>query len=259
MDIAVSQLNRRLGVQLPSELPLGLVFVVGRATDLEWLANGRLQFWLAEDDHRILCELTERAAAETELDEGDEVRAGGHLAYGERLAGYYLLARDVEALPAVETAVSPEPKSDQAALREMLAEVSRRSQTAVPHVLDLPGWVQKLAPEDLQEEYEVESEAVQPVLEKRPSSADRFALNDDLVAFLSEAMDKDEDVELNPGLLQDLGAPVPQTLPSALPDIGPIRPPQPPPPDLMMTMFIATLLIVAVLVLMALLLPGLVG
>jgi len=248
MDIPVSQLNRRLGVQLPAELPLGLVFVLGRAADLEWLADGRLQFWLIEDAYRILCVLTERAAAETELAEGDEVRAGGHLAFDDRLAGYYLLARDVEAVrPVADTAVPAEPKSDQAALREMLAEVSRRSKTAVKTDPDLPGWVQRLAPAELRADFGEEPESEPPVM------ADRFALNDELLAFLSDAMDKDEDVELSPDLLQGLGAPVPVEPAPALPDIGPIRPPAPAPPDRLMTFFIATLLIVSVLVLLALL------
>ncbi len=261
MDIPVSQLNRRLGVQLPAELPLGLVFVLGRAADLEWLTDGRLRFWLIEGEHRILCVLTERAAAETELAEGDEVRAGGHLAFDDRLAGYYLLARDVEvALPVADMTVPAEPKSDQAALREMLAEVSRRSKTAVKTDPDLPGWVQRLAPAGLQADFGEKPENEPSVMvERRPSLADRFALNDELIAFLSDAMDKDEDVELSPDLLQELGAPVPVEPPPALPDISPIRPPTPAPPDMLMTFFIATLLIVSVLVLLALLMVGLSG
>ena len=34
MDISVSQLNNRLALQLPPELPLGLVFVTGKVKDL---------------------------------------------------------------------------------------------------------------------------------------------------------------------------------------------------------------------------------
>lgn len=277
MDIPVSQLNRRLGVQLPSELPLGLVFVVGVVADLDLLADGRLRFWLSEEEFRISCVLTVRAAAETDLAEGDEVRAGGHLAYDERLAGYVLLARDVDVVqPVADTAVPPLPKTDQAALRELLSEVSRRSQTAVTIPPEMPGWVQRLAPEGaflegasegafkgaLEGGLELAAKGPEDDLSKvevkRPSFADQFELNEEMITFLSHAMDQDEDVELNSDLLRELGVPPPAERP-LYPDIGPVRPPRSTSPDLLLTMFIATMLIVAVLILMALLVIGLSG
>ena len=88
MDISVSHLNNRLALQLPQELPLGLVFVMGKVQNVVQLPvndNGRnhqaFQVWfdLIEEGFQLRCALSQRASSEIVLSEGDEIRAGGHL------------------------------------------------------------------------------------------------------------------------------------------------------------------------------------
>ena len=98
MDIPVSRLNQRMALQLPAEFPLGLVFVVGMVDELdEEEEDSNLHgFFLIESDHRVRCLLSKRAATETSFNEGDKIRASGHLAFDPHKADYYLFARDVE-------------------------------------------------------------------------------------------------------------------------------------------------------------------
>ena len=87
MDISVSRLNGRLASKLPPELPLGLVFVIGKVVQKD--ADG---FVLSEEAHQLNCQLAE----EMEVQVGNEVRASGHLMFDPEKLQYYLLARDVE-------------------------------------------------------------------------------------------------------------------------------------------------------------------
>lgn len=217
MDISVTQLNRRLAVQLPTRLPLGLVFVVGRVENLRLLTerklemlrlNGRsarVQFVLVEKSHRLRCELSARAAGEVDLEEGDLVRAGGHLVFDPLQAEYFLLARDVDLVEKEEPELVTEggvnePPLGRLALTPMLADIKKRSEAARQAPEDMPYWVQKIAPPDFQpmdvaeagEKTAVSSHSTEPELPR---------LDTNLVTYLSDAMDSDEIVELTPELL----------------------------------------------------------
>ena len=140
MDIPVSRLNNRMALQLPAELPLGLVFVVG---EVERPHGGgdddQISFYLSEKGFLLRCRLSERASREARLTEGSRIRAGGHLAFDPQRAEYYLLARDVEIIeeavakaPVVET--SPGPPAVQSGARvplaPILADITKRAKAA---------------------------------------------------------------------------------------------------------------------------------
>lgn len=219
MDIPVSRLNHRMALQLPAELPLGLVFVVGQID--QFLAPGEngggIAFYLSDAEHRIRCCLSARASDEIRLSRGDLIRAGGHLAFDTSRADYYLLARDVEILKDYQP-----PRS---ALSEIIADASRRNQATVVAPEEMPEWVKDIAPPELKKDWErqvLEEPAGQPdqVTEERellttargdlsyPADEPALAnLSDELIAFLSEAMDSDETVEITSELLGSLGAP----------------------------------------------------
>jgi hypothetical protein len=220
MDILVSQLNQRLALQLPTELPLGLVFVTGTVRSLiqegegqggngerrgsHEAASGRTThttFDLEQAGHRLRCKLSQREAERTVLYEAAEVRLGGHLAFDPRRAEYYLLARDVEVTggPAVDPLALDlgELVEDEAAFTAALAGIKRRSDVARQSSSSLPDWVQKIAPPELQETDKAETE-VRSAAVSRTSSAD---LDPELVDFLSSAMEGEEDVELTHDML----------------------------------------------------------
>lgn len=219
MDVTVSHLNNRLALQLPLELPLGLVFVVGQVAELDQVVNGRspqVQFALVEQAHRVRCVLSERAANEVTLQEGMKIRAGGHLTFEPRFAGYSLLVRDVEVVqpPLPETLpsnVSLDLLPDRAAMAAVLADIKKRSDAAQLTQADLPPWVQKIAPPEVKAQMPVQKSGEEPVnAEKQaglPAKTIPAArpLTDDMMARLSAAMDADDDVELTAEMLADLG------------------------------------------------------
>lgn len=192
MDISVSGLNGRLASKLPPELPLGLVFVVGQVEQIE--ANG---FILVEGTHRLHCHTEENG----EIGEGDEVRASGHLMFDAEQLRYYLLARDIEV-------VTPEPLgapdrnsrellAESEGLLSALAAVKARAAVAPTHYgEELPVWVKKLAPPEVQVDA-VEDGTGERVRPRAP----RAELDEDLVFKLSEAMDSEEELELTPEFL----------------------------------------------------------
>lgn len=214
MDISVSRLTSRMAMQLPAEFPLGLVFVVGKVEQQGTSENGYLprEFILSESGHSLRCRLSERAANEVNLSNGDLIRAGGHLAFEPTMAGYYLLARDVEVLEEYQPVTSPLPEVTTDSIDVLAAG------TLAPATL--PPWVEELAPPEIRAELEkqrakvveptseptdgwevfVEAEASMNYLADDPALA---GLSDDLIDFLSEAMDSSEDVELTPELLAE--------------------------------------------------------
>ncbi|MCI0398451.1 MAG: hypothetical protein L0332_04575 [Chloroflexi bacterium] len=248
MDIPVSRLNKRMAIQLPAEFPLGLVFVVGQIHDLRTdggssaaiigpvpggpaiagPAPGRpTTFYLVEGEHRLRCQLSERAASEAWLKEGDRVRAGGHLAFDSQRADYYLLARDVELLV--------EPGEDLAPAVPILEDIKKRSEAANLAPAELPEWVRQIAPPDIRTQLEEQAapptvpaaatETVVAVAAPPPAATPEVkvapaeerageapaglpplpaGLTDELIAFLSEAMDSPEEVELTPDLISEL-------------------------------------------------------
>ncbi|MDX1665452.1 MAG: OB-fold nucleic acid binding domain-containing protein [Candidatus Promineifilaceae bacterium] len=213
MDIAVSALNNRMTLQIPAELPLGLVFVVGRVTDLR-RAVPLSRFFLADGEHRLHCWLPSHVIKETLLEEGDRVRVGGELQFDPRIAAYRLLARDLEILP-------PNARVRRS-VRPILEDLKRRAEANALVQTELPRWVQEIAPEEVRAELALAAEAerkaaerasgaVAPQVErateavagveaKSPSSR---ALPPEMVAFLSSAIDSDEEIELTPEMIAE--------------------------------------------------------
>lgn len=194
MDISVRRLNGRLATKLPPELPLGLVFVVGKVAQIE-----KRRFLLREEQHVLSCRTNEEVA----LKVGDEVRASGHLMFDTELLQYYLLARDVEIVSSEPLAAlagnSRELLAENDELLAALAMVKARAAAAPTGKSEgLPVWVKKLAPSELPPE-EMAKTAV--VDEPTVATATEVSLDERLVSMLSAAMDSDDDLELTPELL----------------------------------------------------------
>lgn len=192
MDISVSRLNGRLASKLPPELPLGLVFVVGSVSRLH--KDG---FVLAEETHYLNCHTKDDAP----LHVGDEVRASGHLMFDPERLQYYLLARDIEVMKSdplgALTGNSREILADSEELLTALTAVKARA-AAAPDTKgnDLPVWVRKLAPPEVQAETDEAPGEPEPKVPKRTA-----VLDEKLVTMLSAAMDSEEDLEVTPELL----------------------------------------------------------
>lgn len=192
MDISVSGLNGRLASKLPPELPLGLVFVVGQVEQLD--SDG---FVLAEGSHHLHCQTDENG----QIGKGDEVRASGHLMFDAEQLRYYLLARDIEIVTS-EPFSAPDRSSrellaESEGLLSALAAVKARAAVAPTQTgEDLPVWVRKLAPPEV-EVAGVEAETAEPV---RPH-APKAELDEALISKLAEAMDSEEELELTPEFL----------------------------------------------------------
>ncbi len=208
MDILVSQLNRRLALQLPAELPLGLIFVAGTVAQLYEERkpggdNGRSTdtvFDLEQAEHRLRCKLSRREAERIIIRQGDEVRLGGHLAFDPLRAEYYLLARDAEVIGSPSLDSDPlaidldELVEDQASFTAALTGIKRRSDVARQTSTSLPEWVHKIAPLELQE-----VEAPPPVSPAAKTTT--TPLSEELVTYLAAAMESDQDVEITPEML----------------------------------------------------------
>jgi len=221
MDISVSHLNNRLALQLPAELPLGLVFVVGKVDnlventgDLAPVSHGRHRayFDLVEANYRLRCRLTARATLDGGLREGDTVRVGGHLMFDSYRADYFLVVRDVEAIgePAAsaETAVMGEKR---AVLASALADVKKRARAAQLAPAELPDWVQKIAPPEVQATLET---GETPQETEAPDELPEAALTSELVNFAAVAIESEEEVELKPEIIEKLA---PAAMPSPRP------------------------------------------
>lgn len=208
MDITVSRLNERMALRLPAQFPLGLVFVVGTVEGLNTGANGDqpAAFFLSESDHRLRCRLSDRASRESDLKNGYRIRAGGHLAFDAQHADYFLLARDVEVIPMEQPRVS--------SMAAIITDYTKRSEQAGLIPAELPDWVMRMAPAGIGIEASRLSAAssssvfVQPAVKvegatRKPQGllglgheVALAGLSDELIEFLSEAMDSEEEVEL---------------------------------------------------------------
>ncbi|MDX1614285.1 MAG: exodeoxyribonuclease VII large subunit [Candidatus Promineifilaceae bacterium] len=203
MDISVSRLNERMALQLPAEFPLGLVFVVGRVEEPavngsgpDDLRKGPRRFFLVEGNHRLRCVASERARRSLRFGAGDRIRAGGHLAFDALYADYYLLARDVD--------LADDLPSGPSTLKAIIADVEQRARTADLPRAELPEWVRRLAPPELQETSPDELRSARVDRADETLVAATVALPDEVVQFLSEAMDADREVELTPQLLASI-------------------------------------------------------
>lgn len=218
MDVTVAHLNNRLALQLPTELPLGLVFVVGRVSEVG-VGNGRslpaTHFTLIEQGHQVRCVLSARAASEVVLHEGDTIRAGGHLAFDPRRADYYLRVRDVEIVAAPLDTPMPTAVVDRDGLVAALSEVKKRAEVSHLAQTDLPPWVRRLAPPDVQTQ--LGQEEGQTAVTFPIPTTEEIPLNDTLIKRLSAAMDSEEEVELTPALLADLAPALVRQPPAARP------------------------------------------
>lgn len=207
MDISVRHLNNRMALQVPAELPLGLVFIVGRVRNFKRSetgaaeAAGQVRFELVDGEHRLGCTLPHSVAQETLLQEGDRVRVSGQLAFDSHAVRYHLFARDLEILSARSATTSP---------NDLLADAQRRAREADVVPADLPPWVRQLAPPEVQLELGLvdelpESEGSQ--IEDEPDMWDESAseaqpeMSEEMLAFLSGVIDSDEDTELTPEMI----------------------------------------------------------
>lgn len=213
MDISVSQLNHRLALQLPAELPLGLVFVTGTVRNLESageVVNGRIPFAsfdLEQKGHHLHCKLAPREAERVALRELLEVRLGGHLTFDPRRAAYYLLARDAEVIGGLaERQADPlavdlsELVEDQAAFTAALAGIKRRADVSRQSPAEVPIWVQKIAPSEAPESQQIDEAEAEFPAAVAPSPTPPL-LDDELVTYLSALMESEEEVELTPDIL----------------------------------------------------------
>jgi hypothetical protein len=201
MDVSVSHLNNRLALQLPAQLPLGLVFVLGVVESLDEKRNARSetpQFDLVESEHQVRCQLSERAAAEVSLVEGMRVRAGGHLVFDPKRVNYYLLVRDVEVVDVPDSnPLALNPIVERSELASVLDEVRNRADSAKLAEGDMPLWVKRLAPPEFRAK---DVEGIEDETAVVPETA-RPDPDMEAVAALSAAMDSPEDVELTDSLL----------------------------------------------------------
>lgn len=207
MDISVRHLNNRMALQVPPELPLGLVFVVG------WVRNlgpaetdagdvpGHVRFELVDGAHRLRCTLPRNVAEETLLQEGDRVRVSGQLAFDPHVVRYLLFARDLEILA---------DRSVPSSTYDGLADVRRRAHEANLAPPDLPPWVRQLAPPEVQVELGLLDEVPKPTereMEEAPDSWDQAPsgrqseMPEEMVAFLSALIDSEEETELTPEMI----------------------------------------------------------
>ena len=207
MDISVRHLNNRMALQVPAELPLGLVFIVGRVRNFKRSDTGaaetaeQVRFELVDGEHRLGCTLPHSVAQETLLQEGDRVRVSGQLAFDSHAVRYHLFARDLEILSARSPTTSPV---------DLLADAQRRAREADVVPADLPPWVRQLAPPEVQLELGLVDELPVPEgssIEEEPdmwdetASAAQAEMSEEMLAFLSGVIDSDEDTELTPEMI----------------------------------------------------------
>ncbi|HET6444721.1 MAG TPA: hypothetical protein VFI27_09090 [candidate division Zixibacteria bacterium] len=218
MDIPVSRLNQRMALQLPAEFPLGMVFVVGIVDGMDQKEDSEDfgYFFLEEEGYRVRCLLSKRASMGWDFGDGDKIRVGGHLAFDPQRADYYLLSRDIEIL----TESEQEPVSGSI----IMADINRRSEETGLVPAELPVWVKQLAPPELMAELGItgpfdSEEILETGVEEDDKISGRPAtplvqdgdvylnMSDELINFLSMAMDSTEEIELTPEVIAHLGTP----------------------------------------------------
>lgn len=207
MDISVRHLNNRMALQVPAELPLGLVFIVGRVRNFRTSETGageaveHAHFELADGDHHLRCTLPRSVAQESLLQEGDRVRVSGQLAFDSHAVRYHLFARDLEILSDRPATSSP---------HKTLADAEIRAKEAGLVPADLPPWVRQLAPPEVQLELGLVDEIPEPEESQIEDEPDTWGeapstapaeMPEEMLAFLSGVIDSDEDTELTPEMI----------------------------------------------------------
>jgi hypothetical protein len=198
MDITVSRLNERMALRVPSELPLGLVFIVGQVQAIRPYGPDpeEVALQLADGEHSLPCRLPHQVAEEMQLVGEERVRAGGQLIFDTREARYYLLARDIEVLP------SQAPSDEDAAPRTLVAGPPAPSDGRLA-AGELPPWVRQLAPPEVQSELYVDAVPTEADVKHEPDD-ESASLPPGLIEYLSQAIDSDQDIELTPSLFHEL-------------------------------------------------------
>lgn len=207
MDISVRHLNNRMALQVPAELPLGLVFIVGRVRNLRESETGageaveQVSFELVDGEHRLRCTLPQSVVHETLLQAGDRVRVSGQLAFDSHAVRYHLFASDLEILSDRSATTPP---------HDLLADAQERAREADVVPAELPPWVRQLAPPEVQLELGLVDELPEPqgsqveddseIWEESVSAAPS-QMPEEMLAFLSGVIDSDEDTELTPEMI----------------------------------------------------------
>lgn len=207
MDISVSRLNNRMALQVPAELPLGLVFITGEVQGLAMPAVASEQqpvsFELVEEGHRLPCHVPRSVVEETQVQAGDRIRVSGHLVFEPRAVHYYLSARDLEVLPQV---VGPTQVSAVPIAPPRLGQGVQSTSLAQS---ELPPWVKKLAPREIQEELgmveepQIEEVPVTLPQQRIPGRERRRELPPEMLDFLSSAIDSDQEIELTRDMIRE--------------------------------------------------------
>jgi hypothetical protein len=157
MDMPISQVNIRLFARLPSDTGLGLLFATGTISQIVYASGERpIQFTLRHAGYALRCKIAPGLEPSFVLQEGQWVRATGHLSFSSQSAQFHLLARDLELLSDVGPArLGMAPKrapalSGQEGVPGWLAEVQRRAGAAgLVTPAEIPEWVHAMAPPEL--------------------------------------------------------------------------------------------------------------
>lgn len=191
MEITVSHLIHRMALTVPDELPLGLVFVAGEVADLapDPHHDHYMQFYLIDGEHRLQCQIAATIVAETRVAPGDQVRLSGRLIFDDRVAHYSLIAGDLEVKSPPRRIPQGEPRA-----------IASESVGAEFVGSDLPPWVMELAPPEVQQELEM-SQTVERARAERVEE-----LPEEMVAFLSQAIDSNELIEVDAEVIDEYWA-----------------------------------------------------
>jgi hypothetical protein len=158
MDMPISQVNIRLFARLPSDTGLGLLFATGTISQIVYASGERpIQFTLRHAGYALRCKIAPDLEPSFTIQEGQWVRATGHLSFSSQSAQFHLLARDLELLSDVGPArLGMAPKRAPAppgleVVPGWLAEVQRRAGAAADLLApaEIPDWVRAMAPPEL--------------------------------------------------------------------------------------------------------------
>ncbi len=192
-------------MQLPAELPLGLVFVTGLLDSLDApeTKGAPVEFVLGEAGHTLRCSLEDPSIQPSVLRRGMSLRAGGHLVFDAARADYYLIARDVEVvqepdLPEEEEILTTLDGLEHTGDKPILTELERRASQNGLAPAEMPPWVETIAPAAVRAEMGVEASSAEI---DALSPDDEPTLDEDLIAEISAALDGGGDIELTPEFL----------------------------------------------------------
>jgi hypothetical protein len=206
MDMPISQVNIRLFARLPPDTGLGLLFATGTISQIVYASGERpIQFTLRHAGYALRCKIAPDLEPSFVMQEGQWVRATGHLSFSSQSAQFHLLARDLELLSDVAPArLGMAPQREQA-VPGWLAEVQRRAGAAADLLApaEIPEWVRGMAPREVLTGDE-ESRApwgrqrVEAYLSQPDAPEITHSQNEGLWSQLLEALERSdhEDVEL---------------------------------------------------------------